>query len=102
MVAACDNPRIVLGVFSKMLPFVQGVSQEVHKADCADLRKVHALTKNHFTSPAGTGFAGRALTGFGGQAGTGFGGQAAPVGAAARRKQAQSPFAGSKHGNPMA
>ena len=90
MVAACGNPRIVLGVFSKMLPFVKGVSQEVHEADCADLRKIHALTKNHFTSPDGTEFAGQALTGFGGQAGTRFGARVAPAGATARRKQVQS------------
>ena len=114
MVAACGNPRIVLGVFfkmlpfvqgfSKMLPFVQGVSQEVDEADCADPRKVHAMRKNRFTSPDGTGFAGPALTGFGSQAGTGFGGRVAPVGAAARRKQAQAVNAGTKNGNafPMA
>lgn len=52
-------------MFSKMLPSVQGVSQEVHGADSADLRKVHALTKNHFTSPAETGFGGPASFRFG-------------------------------------
>lgn len=39
MVAACDNPRIVLGVFSKILPSVRGMSQEAHEADCAELGK---------------------------------------------------------------
>ena len=99
MVAACGHPRIVLGVFSKMLPFVQGVPQEVHEADCADLRKIHALTNNHFTSPDRPGFAGQALIGFRGQAGTGFGGRVAPAGATARRKQAQSMTAGPTNGD---
>ncbi|CAN0430054.1 unnamed protein product, partial [Pylaiella littoralis] len=39
MVAACNGPVLVLGVFSKMLPSVHRVSQEVYEADCADLRK---------------------------------------------------------------
>ena len=42
MTAACSNPLIVLGMFSKMLPSVQGVCQELHEANCAELRKVHA------------------------------------------------------------
>eukprot|EP00904_Undaria_pinnatifida_P002455 jgi/Undpi1/1220/HiC_scaffold_108.g14134.m1 len=99
VVAACSNPRTVLGVLSKMLPFVQGVSQDVHEADCADLCKIHALTMNHLTSPDGTGLVGQALTGFGGQAGTGFGGLVTPAEAMARRKQAQSMTAGAKSGS---
>ena len=92
--AACDNPRLALGVLSNMLLFLQGVSQQVHEADCADLRQVHALTNNHFSSPTGTGFAGQALPGFGGQAEPSFEGQAASAEAEARRKQAQSSNAG--------
>lgn len=45
MLKACGDPVMVLGVFSKMLPSVHGVSQEVHEADCAELRKVRALDR---------------------------------------------------------
>ncbi|CAM9321473.1 unnamed protein product, partial [Pylaiella littoralis] len=63
MVAACNDPVLVLGVFSKMLPSVHGVSQEVYEADCADLRKVTALSRNFFTNPSGAGEEAAAVAG---------------------------------------
>ncbi|CAM9198555.1 unnamed protein product, partial [Pylaiella littoralis] len=53
LVAACSDPVIVLGVFSKMLPSVHGMSQGVYEVVCADLRKVTLLARNFFTNPGG-------------------------------------------------
>ena len=78
--AACGNPRIVMGVTSKILPSVQGVHQEFHEADCAELRKIHALTKTHFTHTAEIGFGGPATLRFGHSGATGLGGPGAPAG----------------------
>ncbi|CAN0339531.1 unnamed protein product [Pylaiella littoralis] len=65
LVAACSDPVIVLGVFSKMLPWVHGVSQEVYEVDCADLRKVTLLARNFFTNHGGRGGGGSGGAGSG-------------------------------------
>ncbi|CAN0443651.1 unnamed protein product, partial [Pylaiella littoralis] len=90
MVAACNDPVLVLGVFSKMLPSVHGVSQEVYEADCADLRKVTALSRNFFTNPSGAG----------GGSGSGGGSSSGKARGSGRKHAATQPsIAGTLHGN---
>ncbi|CAN0124731.1 unnamed protein product, partial [Pylaiella littoralis] len=90
MVVACNDPVLVLGVFSKMLPSVHAVSQEVYEADCADLRKVTALSRNFFTNPSGAG----------GGSGSGGGSSSGKARGSGRKHAATQPsIAGTLHGN---
>ena len=43
------NAAAVLGLFSRMLPSIRGVAQEVAEADMAEMRKLHLMNRNQFS-----------------------------------------------------
>eukprot|EP00904_Undaria_pinnatifida_P006815 jgi/Undpi1/3263/HiC_scaffold_15.g06637.m1 len=71
------NAAAVLGLFSRMLPSIRGVAQEVAEADMAEMRKLHLINRNQFSvlgaacyaggNPGGGAYAGAALAGGGGR-----------------------------------
>ena len=70
------NAAAVLGLFSRMLPSIRGVAQEVAEADMAEMRKLHLMNRNQFSvlgaacyaggNPGWGAYAGAALAGGGG------------------------------------
>ena len=90
------NATAVLGVFSRMLPSIHGVSQEVAEADMAEKRKLNIHTRNQFSALGAAGYAGGTPTGgaYGGAALAGGRGRSS-----GRKPSPGTTPAGSRYGN---